>query len=121
VLVPQIENSLRELLKILGLSETKTDEQGAFDLKNMNDVLHEPLVRESLEEKLWFFLKALYVDKRGINLRNLIAHGIAPVAAFNRMNAGLVVQSVVLLSAIRPEAMQIAEDEAPEETSENSE
>ena len=47
VLVPQIENSLRKLLKLLGVSETKTDEQGAFELKNMNDVLHEPLVRGS--------------------------------------------------------------------------
>jgi Domain of unknown function (DUF4209) len=121
VLVPQIENSLRELLRLLGVSETKTDEQGAFELKNMNDVLHETLVRESLDEKLWFFLKVLYVDKRGINLRNLIAHGIAPAAAFNGVSAGLVIQSIVLLSAIRPEALHIAEDEAPEKTSGGSE
>ena len=121
VLVPQIENSLRELLKILGVSETKTDAQGGFDLKNMNDILHEPLVRESFEDQLWFFLKAFYVEKRGTNLRNLIAHGIAPVEAFNCINAGLVVQSIVLLSAIRPEGMQLAEDGGPNETSENSE
>ena len=121
VLVPQIENSLRELLKLLGVSETKTDEQGAFELKNMNDVLHEPLVRESLDEALWFFLKVLYVDKRGFNLRNLIAHGIAPVEAFNRLNAGLVIQTIVLLSAIRSEALHISEDKAPEEMSRDSE
>jgi len=114
VLVPQVENSLRELLKFLGVSETKTDDEGAFELKNMNDVLHEPRVREALDEKLWSFLKVLYADKRGINLRNFVAHGIAPVEAFNRINAGLVVQSIVLLSAIRPEALHIPVDEAPE-------
>jgi hypothetical protein len=121
VLVPQVENSLRELLKLLGVSETKTDDEGAFELKNMNDVLHESLVREALDEKLWSFLKVLYTDKRGTNLRNLVAHGIARVEAFNQINAGLVVQSIVLLSAIRPEALHIPEDEAPEGSPENLE
>jgi hypothetical protein len=116
VLVPQVENSLRELLKFLGVSETKTDDGGAFELKNMNDVLREPRVREALDEKLWSFLNALYADKHGINLRNFVAHGIAPVEDFNRINAGLVVQSVVLLSAIRLEALHIPEDEAHEGT-----
>ena len=116
VLVPQVENSLRELLKTLGGSETKADGEGAFELKNMNDVLHEGLVREALDEKLWSFLKVLYADKRGINLRNVVAHGIAPVEAFNRVNAGLVIQSIVLLSMIRPEALYIPEDVAPPES-----
>lgn len=114
VLVPQVENSLRELLEILGVAATKTDEEGGFELKNMNDVLHEPAVRESLDEKLWSFLKVLYADKRGMNLRNLVAHGIAPVEAFNRVNAGLVVQSIVLLTMIRPEALLLPEDDEPE-------
>ena len=55
VLVPQVENSLRELLKFLEVSETKTDDEGSFELKSMNDVLHEPRVREALDEKLWAF------------------------------------------------------------------
>ncbi|MGA2575093.1 MAG: DUF4209 domain-containing protein [Bryobacteraceae bacterium] len=82
----------------------------------MNDALHESRVREALNAKLWSFLKVPYTDKRGINLRNLVAHGIAPVEAFSQINAGLVVQSIVLLSAIRPEALHIPEDEAPEGT-----
>jgi hypothetical protein len=111
VLVPQIENSLRELLKVLDVSSTKTDEEGGFELKNMNDVLHEPRVRESLDEKLWYFLKVLYIDKRGMNLRNLVAHGILPVESFNRVNAALVLQSTVFLTMIRPEALFLPEDD----------
>jgi lysyl-tRNA synthetase class 1 len=99
----QVENSLRELLKLLGVSETKTDDKGAFEFKNMNNVLHASRVREALDEKLWSFLKALYTDKRGIDLRNLVAHGIARVEAFKQINAGLVVQSIVLLSGANPE------------------
>jgi len=110
VLVPQIENSLRELLTILGASSTKSEEEGAFELKNMNDVLHEPRVREALDEKLWSFLKVLYADKRGMNLRNLVAHGVAPAEAFNPVSAGLVVQSIVLLTMIRREELFLPDD-----------
>ena len=112
VLVPQVENSLRELLKMLGRPITKTDEDGDFELKNMNDVLHDALVRETLKEELWYFLKVLYADKRGMNLRNLVAHGIAPVESFNRVNAALVIQSIVFLAVIRDEAITLSQEEA---------
>jgi hypothetical protein len=111
VLVPQVENSLRELLKMLGRPITKTDEDGDFELKNMNDVLHDACVRETLEEELWYFLKVLYADKRGMNLRNLVAHGIAPVGSFNRVNAALVIQSIVFLTVVRDEALSLSKEE----------
>jgi lysyl-tRNA synthetase class 1 len=114
VLIPQVENSLRELLRMLGRATTKTDEDGGFQLKNMYDVLHDTLVRETLEEKLWYFLKVLYVDNRGMNLRNLIVHGIAPVETFNRANAALVIQSIVFLTMIRPEALSLSHEESAE-------
>lgn len=113
VLDPQVENSLRELLKVLGRPTTKTDKDGGIQLKNMYDILDDSLVRETLEEKLWYFLKVLYVDKRGLNLRNLIVHGIAPLEAFNRANAALVIQSIVFLTMIRPEALSIFEEPTP--------
>lgn len=114
ILVPQVENSVRELLKLLGISTTKTDDDGGFELKNMSNVLHDPRVRETLDEKLWFFLNALYIDKRGMNLRNLVAHGIAPVGLFNHKNAALVIQSVVFLTMIRGDALFLSEDEIVE-------
>lgn len=110
VLIPQVENSLRKLLELLGISVTKTEEDGSFELKNMNDVLRHECVQETLDEKLWYFLKTLYIDKRGMNLRNLVAHGIAPVEAFNRTNAALVIQSIVFLTMIREETIHVEKD-----------
>jgi hypothetical protein len=77
----------------------------------MNDVLHDPAVKDALDPKLWSFLKVLYTDNRGMNLRNLIAHGVAPAGAFNRIHAALVVQSVVFLTMIREEAMYVTKDQ----------
>jgi lysyl-tRNA synthetase class 1 len=110
VLVFQVENSLRELLKLLDRPVTKSTDDGNQP-KNMNDVLHDPAVKDALDPKLWSFLKVLYTDNRGMNLRNLVAHGVAPAAAFNRINAALVVQSVVFLALVREEAMYFASEQ----------
>jgi lysyl-tRNA synthetase class 1 len=111
VLVFQVENSLRELLRILGRPVSKSTDDGNQP-KNMNDVLHDSVVKDALDPKLWSFLKVLYTDNRGMNLRNLVAHGVAPAGAFNRVNAALVVQSVVFLALIRDEAMYVEREQA---------
>ncbi len=67
----------------------------------MNDVLHDETIRATLDERLWMFLKVLYTDKRGPNLRNMVMHGIAEPHEFNQANAALVLQSVMLLTMIR--------------------
>jgi len=122
VLIPQVENCLRRLLELLNLSPTKSSDEGdgTYELKNMYDCLAEKGVREALEDKVWYFLKALYVDDRGLNLRNLISHGIAEYDAFNKLNAALVVQSIVLLSIVRPSAVTLAEEKAEEGAEEAS-
>jgi hypothetical protein len=108
ILVFQVENSLRELLKMLNLPISKSTEDG-YKLKNMNDVLHDSTVMETLEPKLWSFLKLLYIDKRGMNLRNIVAHGLATGDAFNYVNAALFIQSVIFLSVIRDISISIVE------------
>jgi Domain of unknown function (DUF4209) len=111
VLVFQVENSLRELLRMLGRPVSKSTDDGNQP-KNMNDVLHDPVVKDALDPKLWSFLKVLYTDHRGMNLRNLVAHGVAPAGAFNQVNAALVVQSVVFLALIRDGAMYVEREQA---------
>jgi hypothetical protein len=46
---------------LLGL--TKNDDEGGFELKNLNHVLHDEVVQVTLDERLWIFLKVLYTDK----------------------------------------------------------
>jgi lysyl-tRNA synthetase class 1 len=99
------------LLRILGRPVSKSTDDGNQP-KNMNDVLYDPVVKDALDPKLWSFLKVLYTDNRGMNLRNLVAHGVAPAAAFNRVNASLVVQSVVFLALIRDKATYVVGDQA---------
>ncbi len=48
-----------------------------------------------------FHLRALYTDPRGINLRNQVAHGLAPHALLGRGLGNWVVHSLLLLGSLR--------------------
>lgn len=104
VLCTQVEAMLRELLKVLGIPVSR-GKRGSIELKNMNDVLSDTRVVEALSEDLLFYLKVLYVDKRGLNLRNELAHALLPSDSFNLHTSCLVVMSTILLAMIRPEAV----------------
>ena len=47
------------------------------------------------------YLTVLYIDKRGLNLRNDLAHGLLPPSVFNRQIADRVFHSLLALSLIR--------------------
>jgi hypothetical protein len=116
VLVPQVENMMRELLGVFGAGKSKPNPLQAhlFDHKNMNDFFREPLVSESMEESLYLFLKSLYIDRRGLNLRNDLAHGLVEVAAFSEQNASLVIQSIILLSMPNPAEVYVFREDPGE-------
>ena len=72
---PQLEEMLRTLLVLMGIPPQKSVPRhpGITDVKNMNDALADPRVQELLTEDLWMYLTVLYIDRRGMNLRNDLA------------------------------------------------
>lgn len=113
VLIPQIEAMLRGLLKLLSIPVRKRpgrrSEYG--DLKNMNDILSEPGVIDAIEEDLLFFIRIIFVDRRGWNLRNEFAHGTLPADAFHQGTASAVMMVLFLLAMIGPHGLYKAADE----------
>jgi len=99
VLVPQVEQSLRNLLGLLRIPTTKTVARhpGIEDVKSMNDVLGDPRVRQAMTENLWRYLSVVYIERRGgMNLRNDLAHGLVDAKAFNRSTADRVLHTLVV-------------------------
>jgi hypothetical protein len=102
VLVPQVERILRNFLEKLGIPTLKPIRNlGIMDAKGMNDVLGDERVRQVLTENLWRYLTVVYIDKRGMNLRNDLAHGLVPAAAFNEGLADRVFHTLLALSVLR--------------------
>jgi len=102
VLIPQIERIMRKLLPLVGVPILKTvRDSGVMDAKGMNDILREHRVRNAFGENIWRYLFVVYVDKRGMNLRNDLAHGLLSVAAFNKAVADCVFHTLLVLSLTR--------------------
>jgi hypothetical protein len=117
VLIPQIEAMLRELLKILNVPLRKGNrrQSGFSNLKNMNDVLADPRVGETIDEDLLFFLRVVFIDPRGWNLRNEFAHGALPTNAFNRGTASVVMMTLLTLAMIGPHGLYLSSEVIEEE------
>jgi hypothetical protein len=103
VLVPQIEYTLRYFVGLLGLPTRKAvrNHPGITDAKNMNDILSDARVQEKLTENLWRYLAVVYIDRRGLNLRNNLCHGLAGHGEFNRHIANRVFHTLLAISLMR--------------------
>jgi hypothetical protein len=101
VVVPQVELILRNFAGRLGIPIRKTGRQGVTDAKNMNDLFADPRIKETLTENLWRYLAVVYADRRGLNIRNDMAHGLIPRAAFARRMGDLVFHTLLALSLMR--------------------
>jgi len=88
VLVPQIENALRRVVSALGRPTTKPagTVAGVSVAINMGDIVFNAdtvAVLGPRGEDLALYLKAIYVDPRGMNLRNRFAHGLLDADAMS--------------------------------------
>jgi hypothetical protein len=100
ILLPQIEAALRDLLGALGGVITKPDRyHGGFQSIALGEVLSE--LRSHIPEDMCFHLRVLLQDSRGINLRNVFAHGLAPRELFDRGIANWLVHAILMLGLIR--------------------
>jgi Domain of unknown function (DUF4209) len=103
VLVPQVEQALRNVLALIRVSPYKTVRRysGISDVKSMGNALEDQTLRSVLPENVWRYLTVLYVDRRGINLRNNLAHGLVSHAAFTQTLCDRVFHSLLVFSLIR--------------------
>lgn len=101
VLVPQIEDAFRNLARKLGESVTK-DKRGQKGWEvstNLGDLLAMEKIKAEVGEDIHFWIRAIFADGRGMNLRNLVAHGLASREAATYYNCELVIHSMLMLGA----------------------
>lgn len=84
ILVPQVEAALRDMLAALGGAVTRPDRSGTgFHALLLGDIFSHDLFKTHVPEDIRFHLKVLYQDQRGLNVRNDLAHGLAPFELFD--------------------------------------
>jgi hypothetical protein len=72
VIIPQIEQALRQLLVLTGVPTLKAARGGLFHLKNLNDILRETTVTRTFGDDTRLYLQTLLADERGQNIRNKV-------------------------------------------------
>lgn len=101
VIIPQIEASLRRLLKLTGQSHLKSGRNGTMQVKNLNDILRESAIKKSLGDNITIYLLCLLADERGLNIRNNISHGMAHQRTFTQETGNQVLHALLTLALIR--------------------
>lgn len=76
VLLPQIEEALRNLLRKAHLPTLTLGRSGDQVVIGMRDILESPLLKSAMPEDLYWYLRLLLWDKRGPALRDNICHGL---------------------------------------------
>jgi hypothetical protein len=101
LLTPQIEPAFRNLLKGAGVSVLKANEIGGFDYITFGAILNYSLLRDSLGEDIIFYLKLLFTESRGWNVRNNICHGLLRSEFIQKPITDRIMHVLFLLSFIR--------------------
>jgi hypothetical protein len=99
VLVPQVECALRKIADELGVPVTKahpTVPETSVAI-GTGEILYNQDVAEALGPDAALHFQALYADPRGMNLRNVIAHGLMHADQFYWHLGNLIVHSFMML------------------------
>lgn len=82
LLVPQLEASIRFVLKQRGVITSTVDGKGIQKDTDLNDLLFMPETEQLFGKDILFDLRGILIDRFGHNLRNELAHGLLPEAGF---------------------------------------
>ncbi|MEO1009588.1 MAG: DUF4209 domain-containing protein [Planctomycetota bacterium] len=111
--IPQIERALVELIHKVGGSSKKPHRsgRGVMQSKSLNDALADEPTRKALGEDLTIYLAATLSHPKGMNIRNLVCHGIMPPEHFTKTHSERVLHTLAALSLLRAKGTQDTERE----------
>jgi hypothetical protein len=96
ILIPQLENVLRILIKSSKVNILKEDNEVIMN-KQFRGLLEIPQVGELIGIDFVNYLKIKFADIKGFNFRNDVSHGLLNVADFNNTNSYAILYSIVKL------------------------
>jgi hypothetical protein len=101
LLIPQLEDSIRNIIEITGGNVLKESRRGGFHLRTFDDILRSEVIVNSLGEDFADYMRILFTDPRGWNLRNNVCHGMLAPKMFNIQTADRVFHALISLGLIQ--------------------
>ena len=102
LIVPQIENAICNLIELSGLSALKQQKNNkGFQLKTLDDLLREQSVVDAFTEDGSYYLRIVLTNQLGLNIRNLLCHGLLPAEYFGYGAAGRLLHILLMIGKVR--------------------
>ncbi len=101
MLIPQVEDVLRAVLRLTGGSTYKAHRLGGVVLKGFAELLREERVVQALGEDMVHYFEVLFTDQRGWNIRNVVCHGILPPGGFGWAVTDRILHALLVLALLR--------------------
>lgn len=80
LLVPQVENAIRQLLALSGRPVySRLNRYGGLDFRLLGDMLADPVIESVFGARAAKYFRVLLTDNRGWNVRNEVCHGLSPL------------------------------------------
>ena len=76
LLMPQVENAVRNLAELCGAVVYKTEANGVEECLSFDSILKLEELKDSLDPELIFNMRVFYTSDYGIGMRNIIGHGL---------------------------------------------
>ncbi|MBO9154676.1 DUF4209 domain-containing protein [Chitinophaga sp. GCM10012297] len=101
ILIPQFEAACLKLVELNGGSIWREGKNGGDNVRVLDDILRDELIVDSFGEDESFYLRVLFTDQRGWNLRNKVCHGMMKTNGFDYRKADRVFVAFLLLGLIK--------------------
>lgn len=100
LLIPQIEEAFRTLIELSGGVVLKKNRGGGFQLITLDEILRDDIIKQVMGEDTQIYLRVLFTDQRGWNLRNDVCHGMSDINSFSFQSADRILHTILILGTI---------------------
>ena len=76
LLMPQVENAVRNLAELCGAVVYKTDANGVEECLSLDSILNLEELKDCLDPELIFNMRVFFTSDYGIGMRDIIGHGL---------------------------------------------
>ncbi len=101
ILIPQIEAAVRNLTEMIRLPILRPSRSGGFNYRTLDELLRDKDIVKVFGEDLSLYLRVLFTDPKGWNLRNNVCHGISLIETFNQNTADRVFHALLCLALVK--------------------
>lgn len=101
LLIPQIEHAICKLALKLDAQALRMQPSGdGYMVQLMDKLFDVQEVHDALGEDAAFYLRTLLTEQRGLNLRNLLCHGLITPYYYDMFKADRIIHALLLLGAL---------------------